>query len=213
MSSCPYLSGGRRKSRRNRQSRKPRRKTKLSRPRNRRSFRRRRTRRHRGGSGRRTWKQKGGKAWKSGGGNPAIGFAWSGEPSTWPGVTGGHNGATVSNHYPKARCGGIDIPVATRSQGGGGRCGRIHRRGRGQRGGWGVSSFFPQPMVNAWRDATGKLWNVGYGYAGMNTPSSNNPDPTHQPIDKNYEYIGGTPPDVAAINQYAGDAVAQLGTN
>ena len=87
------------------------------------------------------------------------------------------------------------------------------RRRRGQRGGLGFSSLFSQPFLNAWRDVTGKIWGSGYGYAGLNAPISNNSDPTHQPIDRNYDYIGGIPPDVPSINQFAGEAVAQLSTN
>jgi hypothetical protein len=99
---------------------------------------------------------------------------------------------------------------------GGKRCGgRKHsvRRKRCQRGGLGFSALFPQPVVNAWRDVTGKLWDTGYSYAGLTVPASNNSDPTHQPIDKNYDYIGGIPTDVPSINQFAGEAVAQLSTN
>ncbi len=220
--------GGRR--RRRRGTRRPRRQRSHRRvSRHRRTFRRRKTRRHRGVSPvRRTRVHRGGGtcgargltgAWQSGASGP-VGSAWKSTPSSWPGEAGSLNGATVSNHYGLSSCGagpggvnpyfGMSSATGAAAVGGGKR-----RRGRkhGQRGGLGFSAFFPQPVLNAWRDVTGKMWGTGYGYAGLTAPASNNPDPTHQPIDKNYDYIGGIPPDVPSINQFAGEAVAQLSTN
>ena len=231
--------GGRR--RRRRGTRRPRRQRSHRRVlRHRRTFRRRKTRRHRGGSPvRRTRAHRGGgdcgargltKAWQSGASSP-VGGAWKSTPSSWPGEAGSLNGATVSNHYGLSTCGagpggvqpyfGMSSATGAAAYGGGKRRrGRkqTQRRGRkhAQRGGLGFSflgDLLPQPVVNAWRDATGKVWGAGYGYAGLKAPASNNSDPTHQPIDKNYEYIGGIPPDVPSINQFAGEAVAQLSTN
>ena len=175
-----------------------------------RSFRRRRTLRHRGGNSIRRTRQRGGQAWKSGGYNP-VGFSWSGNPATWPGVTGGSNGEVVSNHYEVSPCpasvGGIDTPISSRNLVGGG------KRRRGQRGGFGLSNLFPQQVVNTWRDVTGKIWDTGYGYAGLTAPAPNHSDPTWQPIDKNFEYVGGVPVDVNASAKFAEQAVSKLTTN
>lgn len=224
MSNCILKQGCRR--RRHRGTKRPRRQRSHRRvSRHRPTFRRRKTRRHRGRSSRRTRVHRGGGtcgltgAWQSGTSGP-VGGAWKSTPSSWPGEAGSLNGATVSNHYGLSKLGagpgGVNPYFGMSSQsgaaaynGGKRRCGRKH----GQRGGLGFSALFPQPVLNAWRDVTGKMLETGYGYAGLTAPASNNPDPTHQPIDRNYDYIGGIPPDVPSINQFAGEAVAQLNTN
>ena len=226
MSNCILQQGGRRR----RGTKRPHRKRSRHHvSRNRRSFRRRKTRRHKGvNPARRTRiRLHGGTcgvrgltgAWKSGASGP-VGGAWKSTPATWPGGTGSLNGATVSNHYGLSKCGagsggvtpyfGMSSATGAAAYGGGK---RRRRSKRAQRGGLGISTFLPQPVLNAWRDATGKIWGAGYGYAGLSAPASNNSDPTHQPIDNNYDYIGGIPPDVPSINQFAGEAVAQLSAN
>lgn len=136
-----------------------------------------------------------------------------------------HSHRRVSRHRPTFRRrktrrhrGKSSMRRRTRVHRGEGTCGLTDgmsrcKRNHEQRGGLGFSALFPQPVLNAWRDVTGKILGTGYGYAGLTAPASNNPDPTHQPIDRNYEYIGGIPPDVPYINQFAGEAVAQLSTN
>jgi hypothetical protein len=84
------------------------------------------------------------------------------------------------------------------------------KRNRRQRGGLGISDFLPQPLLNTWRTTTGHLWDGAYKYAGVKPPASFNSDPTNQPIDKNYKFIGGIPPDVPSINQFAGEAVSNM---
>ena len=156
--------------------------------------------------------------WQSGVSGP-VGSAWKSTPSTWPGAAGSSDGTTVSNHYGLSACGagsggvnpyfGMSSATSAAAYGGGKR----YRGGKhAQHGGLGFSTLFPQPVLNAWRDVTGKMLSTGYGYAGLSAPASNNSDPTHQPIDKNYDYIGGIPPDVPSINQFAGEVVSQLGT-
>jgi hypothetical protein len=171
-------------------------------------------------------------AWISGKGGP-IGGAWQATPVSWPGrMSGGPAGATVSNHYGLsqygASCPGGQNPYfgmssatgsATMAGGRGTRRGPLRGRrgghrscGRRQNGGFGMSSFFPQPVLNAWRGITGNVWDTAYNYSGLSAPASNNPDPTVQPIDRESEYIGGIPTDVPSITQFADEAVAKLNT-
>ena len=112
------------------------------------------------------------------GGNGAnIGYAWKGEPETWPGVKAAQGldtqGKTMSNHFAVSKngivVGGVDPARSTSDD-------------YLQKGG------FLQEIQNAGRGVLYKLDGVYQGVLGKQQPMS--PSPLVQPIDKNVKFIG-----------------------
>jgi hypothetical protein len=147
-----------------------------------------------------------------------VGYSWNGgDIGTWPGAAATKgldtNGATMSNHFKLSPngivVGGLnparsttDDQLMTPPMNGGRK-----RKGKGskQKGG-----FF-QELVNLGRGAQYNIQGVGYGLAGKLQPISQNPFPTEgQPIDGDFKFIGGQPPDVRKIFIDANNQVAQI---
>ena len=145
-----------------------------------------------------------------------VGYSWNGgDIGTWPGAAATKgldtNGATMSNHFKLSPngivVGGLnparsttDDQLMTPPMNGGRK-----RKGKKQKGG-----FF-QELVNLGRGAQYNVQGVGYGFAGKNQPISQNPFPTEaQPIDGDFKFIGGQPPDVRQIFIDANNQVAQI---
>ena len=135
--------------------------------------------------------------------NGPVGYAWDGgNASTWPGVKGGNNGATMSNHFKVSPngivVGGIE-PARSTSENfltdfkkGGSRRKRKHHKSH-QKGG-----FF-QEIVNLGRGGVYDMKNGYYDLIGKGQPMSQNPYPQEQPIDQNFKFIGSAPVDVPQV--------------
>jgi hypothetical protein len=81
-----------------------------------------------------------------------------------------------------------------------------------QLGGSGMlTKLMPQDLVNFGRGIQGGAIGIFNGWNGVETQPSNNPLPTSQPIDNNYNYIGRKLPiDVIGIHNKAGNKVAGI---
>jgi hypothetical protein len=127
--------------------------------------------------------------WNSGKSGP-VGYPWDASPSSWPGSGNGNNG----NHYKLSSCGisagPCDPPNSTRNQNGGG--------------------IFPQDLVNLGRSIKGEFMAGIDSLRGVPRSASSYSSPTHQPIDKQVEYISRPVPDVNKIHNSAGKSVALI---
>lgn len=153
-----------------------------------------------------------------------VGYSWEGgNVDTWPGVSGSANaniqGATMSNHFSVSPngivVGGIepaestvDSRILTPNMNGGKRRKtqkKLKKHGKKMKGG------FYQEIVNLGR---GIQYGVNGGYydlVGKNQPLSQNPYPTQdQLIDKDYVFIGSSPPDVRKIYIDANNSTAKI---
>ena len=153
-----------------------------------------------------------------------VGYSWEGgNVDTWPGVSGSTNaniqGATMSNHFSVSPngivVGGIepaestvDSRILTPNMNGGKRRKtqkKLKKHGKKMKGG------FYQEIVNLGR---GIQYGVNGGYydlVGKNQPLSQNPYPTQdQLIDKDYVFIGSSPPDVRKIYIDANNSTAKI---
>lgn len=101
--------------------------------------------------------------------------------------------------YPLSNSGGslMELPQSTRNT---------------QLGGSGMlTKLMPQDLVNFGRGIQGGAIGIFNGWNGVETQPSNNPLPTSQPIDNNYNYIGRKLPiDVTSIHTKAGNEVAGI---
>ena len=161
---------------------------------------------------RRRPKSKGGRGVKKGGSGALVGYPWSSNESSWPGVQSalGNNsgcaGATKSNHFALSKfgvtAGPVDPPLSSRNLVGGKR-----RKRKGGR----KNTLFPQDLVNFGRNLTSGAGEVMVGWQGKEMPASWIPNPTSgQPIDQNYKLIDSPPPNVRAIRDAAGVTAANL---
>lgn len=160
--------------------------------------------------------------------NP-VGYAWSSDPMTWPGVLAANgantHGVAMSNYLPLSpygvATGGVEIAVPEVGYKGGakhrrrhrtkkgGRRNRktykvkSHRRTRGLRGGFG-----PQELINFGRDLSFQTRTAFDSFMGNQPPV--NPSPLDQPINENYKVIEPTPINLPRSFTLAGQSVAPL---
>jgi hypothetical protein len=140
--------------------------------------------------------------------------------SPYGGAVGGFDPAIPTGDYPNT--GNPNFPASNptgllhptgmlkggkRKKAGKRKTNRRKKRGkktRKQRGG----GIIPQDLVNLGRGVGYGAESLYRGFVGKGSPVS--PSPYNQPIDKNYDYIGGLPPNVPKIFKDAGKSVAAL---
>lgn len=147
-----------------------------------------------------------------------VGFAWSADPMSWPGVAAANGtdtqGVTMSNYLPLSQygvaVGGVDIAIpeigfkggSRRHKRRGGRRHKTHRRRRYYGG------FGPQELINFGRDLKYKAMGAYDAFMGNQAPV--NPSPLDQPINENYKVIEPTPINLPRAFSLAGDSVAPM---
>jgi len=129
-----------------------------------------------------------------------VGYGWTGNINTWPGVNVGNvPGATVSNYYPLSKNG---IPVGLLDP-------ALSSRNQMIGGGW--RDYVPKDVINSYRGTIGEgglLANTYTGFIGR--PSHASPYPVDQPIDVNVRYVGNDIVDVPKIHSQSEAAVSKM---
>ena len=145
-----------------------------------------------------------------------VGYSWDGaNTSTWPGVSGSEGtntqGATMSNHFSVSPNGivvgglepaksTVDSRIQAPKMLGGKRKGRKNMKGG-----------FYQEILNLGRGVQYGLNGGYYDLIGKNQPLSENPYPTQdQLINKDYMFIGSSPPNVRQIYINANNQTAKV---
>jgi hypothetical protein len=161
-----------------------------------------------------------------------VGYAWTPDAATWPGVLAANGGETqgiaMSNYLPLSpngiAVGGVDIAVPEVGFKGGSRKsrkshkshkkhgsrkgGRRHKKAKTHKKRRYYGGFGPQELINFGRDLKYKAIGAYDTFMGNEQPV--NPSPLDQPINENYKVVEPTPINLPRAFSLAGNSVAPL---